>query len=125
MITVHPLENSRSQRVLWLLEELELDYEIRHYKRNPGAIIEYLIDRYGNGRLKPPAGSQAHLDYTYWLHYAEGSLMPLLVMKLVFSRIPKSPMPFFVKPVAKGIAGKAGRQWITRCYRRWVPAQRW
>jgi glutathione S-transferase len=137
MITVHHLNNSRSQRVLWLLEELGLPYEIQHYQRDPktmlapealrkvhplgkspvvtddgvtvaesGAIVEYLLERYGNGRLIPPAGSAEHRRYTYWLHFAEGSAMPPLLLKLIFDRIPTQPMPFFVKPVARSIANK-------------------
>jgi glutathione S-transferase len=136
MITVHHLNNSRSQRVLWLLEELQLPYEIKHYQRDAktslappelrqvhplgkspvitdggltvaesGAILEYLVDKYGQGRLKP-TGEQDLLHYRYFLHFAEGSAMPPLVMKLVFNKIKRSPMPFFVKPIAKGIADK-------------------
>lgn len=143
MITVHHLENSRSQRILWLLEELGLDYEIVEYKRDPdtaagpeslkkihplgkspvitdgdltvaesGAIIEYLLDRYDPvNRLKPTDG-QALLDYRYWLHFAEGSLMPLLVMKLVMMKVPKNPMPFFVKPIAKALTDKVQEKFI-------------
>ena len=137
MITVHHLENSRSQRVLWLLEELELSYEIKHYQRDPktslapaelrqvhplgkspvitddgrtiaesGAIIEYLVDRHGKGRLAPPPGSDERLRYTYWLHFAEGSAMPPLLFTLVCDKVKSAPMPFFVKPIAKAIAGK-------------------
>ena len=137
MITVHHLNNSRSQRVLWLLEELGVDYEIKRYQRDPatmlappelravhplgkspvitdgdlviaesGAIVEYLVERYGNGRLVPPAGSPEKLRYTYWLHFAEGSAMLPLVMKLIFGRLETAPMPFFIRPIAKGIAGK-------------------
>src|SRR3954462_11539234 len=115
MIIVHHLNNSRSQRILWLLEELGLDYEIRKYQRDPksmlappelravhplgkspviqdgdtivaesGAIIEYLVGRYGDGRLQPAAGTPERLRYTYFLHYAEGSAMPPLLLKLVF-----------------------------------------
>ncbi|TXI22487.1 MAG: glutathione S-transferase [Roseateles sp.] len=136
MITVHHLNNSRSQRVLWLLEELGLPYEIKHYQRDAttslappelravhplgkspviteggltvaesGAIIEYLVERHGQGRLKP-TGEQDLLNYRYYLHFAEGSAMPPLLMKLVFNRIKRAPMPFFVKPIAKGIADK-------------------
>lgn len=143
MITVHHLNNSRSQRVLWLLEELGLDYEIERYERDPqtmlapdslrrvhplgkspvvtdgdrtlaesGAIIEYLADRYGAGRLAPPAGSPERLRYTYWLHYAEGSAMPPLLLKLVFDRIESAPMPFIVKPIARAISGKAKSSFI-------------
>jgi glutathione S-transferase len=107
MLTVHHLNNSRSQRVLWLLEELGVPYEIVRYQRQPdmrapaelraihplgkspvvtdndntiaesGAIVEYLIDTYGNGRLIPPPNTPQRLRYTYWLHYAEGSAMLL------------------------------------------------
>ena len=137
MITVHHLNNSRSQRVLWLLEELGLPYEITKYQRDPatmlappelqrvhplgkspvitdgdatvaesGAIVDYLVERYGNGRLVPAAGTPQRLRWTYWLHFAEGSAMPPLLLKLIFERIKVSPMPFFAKPIARGIANK-------------------
>lgn len=144
MITVHHLDNSRSQRLLWLLEELELPYEIRHYKRDAktmlappelravhplgkspvmtdaentvaesGAIVDYLIERHGGGRLAPAAGTPEHLRYRYWLHFAEGSAMSPLLMKLVFDRIAAAKMPFFAKPVARGIAAKALAGFVT------------
>ena len=137
MIIVHHLNNSRSQRILWLLEELNLPYEIKRYQRDPktmlappelravhplgkspvitdgdltlaesGAIIEYLADRYGADRLIPTAGTRERLRCNYWLHYAEGSAMPPLLLKLVFRRVETAPAPFFVRPVAKGIAAK-------------------
>jgi glutathione S-transferase len=137
MIVVHHLNNSRSQRILWLLEELGLEYEIRKYQRDPktmlappelravhalgkspvitdgdavvaesGAIIEYLVGKYGDGRLAPPAGTPERLHYTYFLHYAEGSAMPPLLLKLVFDRVESGPAPFCVKPVARAIATK-------------------
>ena len=137
MITVHHLNNSRSQRILWLLEELGIPYEIKRYQRDPktmlappelravhplgkspvitdgevtlaesGAIIEYLAERYDRGRLLPPAGTPERLRCNYWLHYAEGSAMPPLLLKLVFRRVETAPTPFFVKPIAKGIAHK-------------------
>jgi glutathione S-transferase len=143
LIVVHHLNNSRSQRVLWLLEELALPYEIKRYQRDAktmlapaalrevhplgkspvlsegdltlaesGAIIEYLVERHGRGRLIPPAGTRDRLRYTYWLHFAEGSAMPPLVMKLVFDRIEKGPMPFFVRPVARAIAGRVKHSFI-------------
>jgi glutathione S-transferase len=135
MITVHHLNNSRSQRVLWLLEELGLDCEIKFYQREPsmlapaslravhplgkspvitdgdntlaesGAIIEYLVEKYGEGRLAPPAGSKERLRYIYWMHYAEGSLMPPLLMGLIANRIGGPQVPFFARPIAKRIAG--------------------
>jgi glutathione S-transferase len=138
MIIVHHLNNSRSQRVLWLLEELGLPYEVRRYERNAetmlaprrcgrsirsaraqvisdgsetvaesGAIVEYLVARHGNGRLAPREGTPERQRYTYWLHYAEGSLMPPLLLKLVFDRIESAPMPFFVRPIARSIAARA------------------
>ena len=143
MITVHHLNNSRSQRVLWLLEELGLPYEIKFYQRDKqtmlappelraihplgkspvitddgvtvaesGAIIEYLIGRYGNGRLIPAAGTPERLRYTYWLHYGEGSAMLPLLLKLIFSRIATAPMPFFVKPIARGIVKNVRQAFI-------------
>jgi glutathione S-transferase len=143
MITLHHLENSRSQRVLWLLEELGLPYEVRRYARNPqtmlappelmkvhplgkspvisdgditvaesGAIIEYLLDTYGQGRLRPAAGTAERRQFTYWLHFAEGSAMPFLVLKLVFDKVRNAPVPFFIKPIVKGIADKVGQSFI-------------
>jgi glutathione S-transferase len=145
MLTVHHLNNSRSQRVLWLLEELGLAYEVVRYQRDPktmlappelrkvhplgkspvvttdeglvlaesGAIIETVIERYGQGRLAPAAGSAEALRYRYWLHFAEGSAMPPLLLKLLFDKIEKAKMPFFMKPIAKGIAGKAKAGFVT------------
>lgn len=143
MIVVHHLNNSRSQRILWLLEELGVPYDIKRYQRNAdnmlappelsqvhplgkspvitdgertvaesGAIIEYLVDRYGGGRLAPAPGSEERLRYTYWLHYAEGSAMPPLLMKLIFDRIEDGPTPFFIRPVAKAIARKVKQAFI-------------
>ncbi len=143
MITVHHLNNSRSQRVLWLLEELDVPYEVRHYQRNAetmrappelrhvhplgkspvitdgdivvaetGAIIEYLVDTHGGGRLRPAAGTADHRRYTYWLHFAEGSLMPPLVMRLIFDRLASAPMPWFARPVARGIVAKVRESYI-------------
>ena len=143
MITLHHLNNSRSQRIVWLLEELGVLYEIQRYPRDAttmlappelraihplgkspvitdgeltvaesGAIIEYLIERYGQGRLIPAAGTPQRLRYTYWLHFAEGTAMPPLLLKLIFDKIEKSPMPFFVKPIAKGIAGKVNASFV-------------
>jgi glutathione S-transferase len=143
MICVHHLNNSRSHRVLWLLEELGLEYDVKRYERDPrtmlapaelravhplgkspiitdgdvtmaesGAILEYIVGRYGDGRLIPRAGTPERLRYTYWLHYAEGSAMPPLLLKLVFDRIEKARMPFFVRPVARGIAGRTKSSFI-------------
>lgn len=134
MIIVHHLNNSRSQRVLWLLEELGLPYEIKPYQRDSqtmlappelravhplgkspvitdgditlaetGAIIEYLVETYGKGRLVPKAGTPEKRAYTYWLHYAEGSAMPPFLMRLVFGRLPVNA-PLLMKPIAKALS---------------------
>jgi glutathione S-transferase len=138
MIVVHHLNNSRSQRVLWLLEELGVPYEVKRYQRDAktmlappelravhplgkspviedggqvlaesGAIIEYLAERYGEGRLVPDAGTPERLRYRYWMHFAEGTAQPPLLLKLLFDRVEKAPMPFFVRPVARAIAQRA------------------
>src|SRR5258707_11782535 len=143
MIIVHHLNNSRSQRVLWLLEELGVAYEVKRYQRDAktmlappallavhplgkspiivdgtvtlaesGAIIEYLVDRHGGGRLIPPAGTPERLSYTYWLHYAEGSAMPPLLLKLVFDRIANGPAPWPISAVARHIAGTVQNSFI-------------
>ncbi|MBD8526711.1 glutathione S-transferase [Pseudomarimonas arenosa] len=138
MIRVHHLNNSRSQRILWLLEELGLEYEVRRYQRDArtmlapeslkklhplgkspllevdgevlvesGAIVEYLVDRFDTDRrLSPAHDSASRVRFNYWLHYAEGSAMPPLLLSLVFNKVKTSPMPFFVKPIARGIADK-------------------
>jgi glutathione S-transferase len=134
MIVVHHLDNSRSLRVLWLLEELGCSYELVAYKRDQqtmlapralrdihplgkapvvvdgdrvvaesGAIIEYLVETYGRGELAPAAGTSERLRYRYWLHYAEGSAMPLLLLKLIFLRLPGN-VPAVVRPIARSIA---------------------
>jgi len=137
MIIVHHLNNSRSQRILWLLEELGLEYEIRPYQRDKqtmlappelravhplgkspvvsvdgltlaesGAIIEYLSDRYGAGKLAPAPNTPERVTYLYWLHFAEGSAMSPLLLKLIFDRIKGPQTPFLVRPIARGIADK-------------------
>ena len=137
MIVVHHLENSRSQRVLWLLEELGVPYEVKRYERDKqtmlappelravhplgkspvitegaktlaetGLIVDYLIETYGDGRLAPPRGTDDHLRYRYWLHYAEGSAMPPLLMKLIFSAMPRRA-PGLMKPLVKSVSAQA------------------
>jgi glutathione S-transferase len=71
-----------------------------------GAIIEYLLERHGDGRLAPAPGTSDRLRFTYWLHYAEGSAMPPMLLSLIFGRLPQAPMPFFVRPVVRGLAAK-------------------
>jgi glutathione S-transferase len=142
MITLHHLEYSRSHRILWLLEELGLPYEIVRYQRDPksmlappalktihplgkspvvvedgevlaesGAILELLVERHAPGVLGPVPGAADRARYLYWLHYAEGSLMPLFLMKLVFGRIP-SQTPFLVRGVAKAITTAVQQTWL-------------
>ena len=137
MIIVHHLNNSRSQRVLWLLEELGLPYEVKRYERDPktmrappalraihplgkspvvedgsdvyaesGAIIEHLADAYGDGALAPKSGTPERKRYTFFLHYAEGSLMPFLLMKLVFGELPKRS-PALIRPIARALSNGA------------------
>ena len=141
MLIVHHLNNSRSQRVLWLLEELGLPYEIKRYQRDPktmlappefkrvhplgkspvvvdgdaviaetGAIVEYLVGKAG-GALRPPEGSPERLRWTYWLHYAEGSAMPPLLLRLVFSMLaPRSPA--LLRPLVRAISGRTLESFI-------------
>ncbi len=143
MITVHHLNNSRSQRILWMLEELNQEYEIIGYERDlktlqgpkslrnihplgkspvitddsngeqiliaeSGAIVEYLLQNYGKNSslVIPETGSQQERDYLYWLHFSEGSLMPPLLLRLIFDRVKKAQVPFFVKPITKAVADK-------------------
>lgn len=137
MLTVHHLNNSRSQRVLWLLEELGTSYEIKHYQRDPqtmmappelkaihplgkspvitvdggvlaetGAIVDYIVARYGKGRLIPPPNTPERLAWTYWLHFAEGSAMPPLLLKLVFSALP-ARAPRLLRSLVRSIAARA------------------
>jgi glutathione S-transferase len=136
MVIVHHLNNSRSQRLLWLLEELGVLYDIKHYQRDPrtmlappelrqvhalgkspvitdgevtlaesGAIMEYVLEKYGRGRLVPKPASPEKLRYTFWMHFAEGSAMPPLVMKLVLGRMAKG-VPFLIRPIARAIVGR-------------------
>lgn len=143
MLTVHHLENSRSQRILWLFEELGLDYRIKRYARDPqtllapaelrrvhalgkapvvsdgelvlaesGAIIEYILERYGHGRLQPMKGSAEYQRFRYWLHYAEGSAMPPLLMSLVFEQVPRAKMPALVRPLVKRIAQRVRDSYV-------------
>ena len=149
MITVHHLNNSRSQRILWMLEEINLEYEIIRYARDvktmqgpaslrevhplgkspaitddgsgeqillveSGAIIEYLMQTYGKNSslITPKTGSQEERDYRYWLHFSEGSLMPPLLLRLIFDRVKKAPVPFFVKPITKAIANKVLSEFV-------------
>ncbi|MDC0610079.1 glutathione S-transferase [Vibrio sp.] len=143
MIQLHHLVMSRSNRIAWLLEELDLEYEVIRYERDPktsaapeslkavhplgkspvitdgdltiaesGAIVEYLIDTYDTQARLKPSGGQALLDYRFWLHFAEGSMMPLLVMRLVLDKSLTSPMPFFIRPVIKKFIAALNRYFI-------------
>ena len=136
MLTVHHLNNSRSQRVLWLLEELGVPYQIVRYQRQPdmrapaqlraihplgrspvitdhgntiaesGAIAEYIVNAYGEGRLIPPPRTSERLRYTYWLHYAEGSAMPPLLLKLLFTLMPQRA-PALLRPLVRMVSNRA------------------
>jgi len=134
MLTVHHLNNSRSQRALWLLEELGVPYEIIKYQRDPktnlappeletihplgkspvitdggttvaesAVILEYIVEKYGAGKLVPPKDTPNYWRYRYFMHYAEGSLMQFLLLRLITSKIRKAPV--LVRPIAKKIAG--------------------
>jgi len=142
MLTVHHLENSRSQRIIWLLEELGVEYDIKRYGRDKqtslappellevhplgkapvitddgvtvaesGAIIEYLVNKYDDGTLLPEDGTPERLAYTYWMHYAEGTFAPLMLLSLVMARIESSPA--LVRPIAKAIAGKVRNGYLS------------
>lgn len=144
MITVHHLNNSRSQRVLWLLEELETPYQIKLYQREKtmlapeslkkvhplgkspaitdgnrviaesGAILEYLAEHYdAENRLKLMTEDE-RIASRYWLHYAEGSLMPLLVMKLVFSKMGEAPVPWLLRPVGRAFGKGVQKAWLDK-----------
>ena len=147
MIKLHYLKDSRALRVLWLLEELALPYDIELYLRDKktylapqplkkihplgkspvivendlvvaesAVIIEYLAETYAgvDGRLALiPTETGDYRQYRYWMHYAEGSLMPFLVMNLVFEKIKTAPMPFVARPIAKTIANRALSTYIS------------
>ena len=142
MIRIYHAKGTRSMRLIWLCEELALPYELAPVDFTPagrakpewrrisptgkvpaihdgefsmfesGAIVEYLLDTYGPGRLRPPPGTAEGRQFTYWLHFAEGSAMPPLLMKLVFDKVRTAPVPFFIKPVVKAIADKVTKSFI-------------
>jgi glutathione S-transferase len=140
VLTVHHLNSSRSHRVLWLLEELGVPYELVKYERDPrtmlappaleqihplgkspvvtdggttvaesGAILEYIVEHHGGGRLVPARGTAEHQAYRYFMHYAEGSLMPYLVMRLITNRV-RTKAPWIVRPIARKIANTIDAQ---------------
>ena len=120
MITVHHLSMSRSERIVWLMEELDLEYRLERFRREPsgaapdalkaihtlgkapvirdgdmvlaesGAIVDYIVHRYGHGRLAVRPDAPRYARYLYWLHFAEGSLMSLMLIALVLSRVPEA-----------------------------------
>jgi len=144
MIKVHHLNQSRSQRVLWALEELSLPYQIERYQRDKtmmapaalrkvhplgkspvlednglilaesGAILEYLQETYDPGSQLKPQDRELKLHYRFWLHYAEGSLMPLLLMKLVFSSLGKPPIPFGLRSLGKVLGQGVQKAYLNR-----------
>ncbi|HGU9824595.1 TPA: glutathione S-transferase family protein [Enterobacter cancerogenus] len=144
MLKVHHLNQSRSHRVIWALEELSLPYEIVHYQREKtmlapeslkkvhplgkspvlednglilaesGAILEYLQETYdADSRLKPQDAADK-VQYRFWLHYAEGSLMPLLLMKLVFNSLGKPPVPFGLRTLGKALGQGVQKSYLNR-----------
>ncbi|MDY7024996.1 MAG: glutathione S-transferase [Pseudomonadota bacterium] len=147
MLTLHFLEKSRAHRVLWLLEEAKVPYELKAYKRGSdmlagddlkaihplgkspvitdevdgktitvaesGAVIEYIIDQYAP-QFKPEAGTEARRQYTFWLHYSEGTLMSFLMLAFIFQQIGKTPMPFFVRPIATRIVAEVNKRFLER-----------
>ena len=142
MLTVHHLNQSRSQRVIWALEELSLSYEIVHYQREKnmlapaslkkvhplgkspvvednglilaesGAILEYLQETYDTESRFKPLDPAHKVQYRFWLHYAEGSLMPLLLMKLVFASLGKPPVPFGVRSLGSLLGKGIQKTWL-------------
>lgn len=144
MITLHYLDNSRSQRILWLLAELGVDYQLQIHRRDPktnlapsslkaihplgkspvltdgdkviaesAMIIDYLIKQYGQETMPVITDAEQQEQIQYWLHYGEGSLMPFLVMSLIFDKIKTAPMPFFIRPIAKAIANQVLGSYIS------------
>ena len=142
MFTIHHLNNSRSQRVIWLLEELGFAYQIKSYQRDPvtmlapdelkkvhplgkspvlehegkviaetGAIFDYILNIYGNGPLNPNLSTSEGLAMNHWIHYAEGSAMPPLLMKLVFDRLPERAGSF-IRPIVRKVRDKAIKTFI-------------
>ncbi|KAG8902131.1 hypothetical protein FRB99_004818, partial [Tulasnella sp. 403] len=131
-VTVHYLNDSRAQRIIWLLEELEVPYEIKRYQRLPsgqappelarihplgrspvitdgdtvlaesGAIVEYIITKYGKGKAQPPG--PGWVDNLYYTHYPEGTLMPLVVWKLNLTSTVTNA-PFHLRPIVKKVIG--------------------
>ncbi|NWA59473.1 glutathione S-transferase [Pantoea sp. B9002] len=144
MITVHHLENSRSHRVLWLLEELAVPYQIKRYQREnsllapdslkkvhplgkspvitdgnrviaeSGAILEYLQLKYDSEHQLALSHEDEQIQARYWLHYAEGSLMPLLVMKLVFAQLGKKPVPWLLRPAGIALSKGIQKAWLSK-----------
>ncbi|WET40365.1 glutathione S-transferase family protein [Citrobacter enshiensis] len=142
MLTVHHLNQSRSQRVLWALEELSLPYQIIRYQREKtmlappalkkihplgkspviedngailaesGAILEYLQETYDSAGHFKPVDSEQKRQYRFWLHYAEGSLMPLLLLKLVFVSLGKHPVPFGLRTLGGVLGQGVQKAWL-------------
>lgn len=143
MIIVHHLNNSRSQRILWMLEELGVNYDIKFYQRDSktmlapealkkvhplgkspvitdgehtiaesGAIVDYLGRVHGDHRIRPSETCASHLHYQYWLHFAEGSMMPPLLLKFVMQKILEKSPTLVVKPIASAIVDKVNEGFI-------------
>ena len=142
MLTLHHLENSQSIRVLWLLEELNAEYEIIHYKRDTetslapeeykklhimgtspcitddqmvlpetNAILDYIMDKFGDHRLRPDEKAPQRADYLYWFHSAQGSFMPLLLDSLIFKRMVRK-VPFIIRPIIRFVVDKVKTNYL-------------
>ncbi len=142
MITLHHLENSQSIRILWLLEELRIDYDFKMYDRDKktflapaeykaisplgtapvitdgdlvlpetNAIVDYILDTYGGGRLRPALGTAERGKYLFWFHAAQGSFQPLLTSAFVFGAL-KSRVPFFLRPLMRAVIGQAEKAFL-------------
>ncbi len=142
MLTLHHLENSQSIRILWLLEELGIEYAFKMYDRDPAtrlapseykeisplgtapaitdgnvtlsesnAIIDYIIETYGDGKLRPKTGTPERADYLFWFHNTQGSLQPLLTNRYVFSMM-SGRAPLFIKPIVASISKKLNENFI-------------
>lgn len=142
MITLHHLENSQSIRILWLLEELGLDYEFKMYDRDKttflapdaykrlsplgtapvitdgelvlpesNAIVDYILDTYGEGKLRPAVGTPERTRYLFWFHVAQGSFQPLLTTSFVFNAL-KTRVPFILKPIIRSVIGRAEKLFL-------------
>lgn len=142
MITLHHLDHSRSQRVIWFLEELQIPWQMVTWQRErtmlapeglkeihplgkapiikdnnrviaeSAVILEYLQERYDPLNRFKPSHSESFYDYRYWMHYAEGSLMPLLMIQLVLGKLGAAPVPWLLRPMGRALAKGIQHKWL-------------